>query len=458
MNKKIIIVGAFVIIAISISIEFILISRENKIIPAREIDQQSLAEQVSSITINKEDDTQKEEEYIDSSICDDSMAEFGNASNSNTESILYKTVCIIKDSDMAYGKSAISRTYIRGDNNSYNKKIFETKEKVMTVSVAGDDNDKIRIKTSDERGNNEKLYFFDKNGKEIEFDEKAQQRHQKKVYSRDKKYIASLPETKEGDYRPEAIVIITNVSSGKTNEYDFRENVNSMNGIVIDSWSPDGRYVYVKGGIYEFAAPAKLWRIDVKKNKIKSYNLDGFSFPVRIYPENNLALVTKGSPSGDSMFGGNFVSSGQISGVSDQNKILQNIELHKINLETGKISLVIKEKALGSFRSLLFDGENIYYESTYELVDMERNSFRNSSVIKKINLEKNKSILYSDDESHIKLFIPERSAFLLENNKQLFYTYLKKDERDLIGNVYTIVAKANQTGIEYTTDIIGLVN
>jgi hypothetical protein len=188
MNKKIIIVGAFVIIAISISIEFILISRENKIIPAREIDQQSLAEQVSSITINKEDDTQKEEEYIDSSICDDSMAEFGNASNSNTESILYKTVCIIKDSDMAYGKSAISRTYIRGDNNSYNKKIFETKEKVMTVSVAGDDNDKIRIKTSDERGNNEKLYFFDKNGKEIEFDEKAQQRHQKKVYSRDKKY------------------------------------------------------------------------------------------------------------------------------------------------------------------------------------------------------------------------------------------------------------------------------
>jgi hypothetical protein len=89
---------------------------------------------------------------------------------------------------------------------------------------------------------------------------------------------------------------------------------------------------------------------------------------------------------------------------------------------------------------------------------MEKNSFRNSSVIKKINLEKNKSVLYSDDESHIKLFIPEKSAFLLEKNKQLFYTYSKKDKRDFIGNAYTMVAKANQTGIEYVTDIIGLVN
>lgn len=386
--------------------------------------------------------------------CSSSLPEFGDPANSGEKSILYGTRCIIEDSRMAYGGEYISRAYIRGSANGFNKKIFETKEQVLYASITGDNKDVISIRTSDSYGKNEKRHYFNKKGEKVDYEEKNE-RQALALPSPDKKFIANLPAPGEKEYRPPAVVKIQDVSSGKTAEYDLQKEVHLLNGIVINSWSPDSRYLYVTGGIYEFFAPAKLWRIDVEKGKVKTYALDNLTFPVRVYPGYGVAFAAKSYESG--MYDGNFVSAGQAENTTESKKIT-SLELYKIDLATGKISLFAREKALASFRNMFFNGKSVYYEATYGLANITDDSFRNQSVIKKTDLATEKNSLFSDDESHIQLFIPEENAMIMEYDKEMFYTELESGKQERFGDAHTPVNGANKTGVEYITRINGLVN
>lgn len=406
---------------------------------------------------NNNDKKDSKRDQNNKEYCTTSLPEFGDVVNSNEKSILYNTTCIIEDSNMSYDGLRVSRVYLRGAGNEYNKKIFETTEKISYDSIIGKNKDIVRIQTSDEYGENKMVYFFDKRGEKIDYKSEEESDYKNEYVSPNGRYLASLPNMTKSGYRPAAVVKIVDTKSGKVNEYDFRKDVHELNGIIIDSWSPDSDYLYVVGGIYEFGAPAKLWKIDVKNNKVKDFNLDGLSFPVEIYPEYQIAFVSN-RRDGDNMYAGDFVSSGSVEEVSEENKKLIDLELFKINLDDGEVSSFVKEKALSSFRNLFFNGSHVYFESTYGLAEINSDSFRNSSVIKKVNFDTGKNRLYSDDESHIWLFVPEKNALILEEDKKMYYVNLEDDKRDLIGDVTINVAGANKLNNEYIRNVEGLVN
>lgn len=419
-----------------------------------ENNQAEVAQPESKLKNNNKEEVAKQE--YDEDYCNTNFLEFGDIATSDEKSILYNTTCIIEDSMKAHGGLHVSRVYLRGAGNEYNKKIFETTTTILYDSIIGKNKDVIKIQTSDSSGENEHVYFFNKKGEEIEY-EKDEQDYKKEYFSPSGRYLASLPYMTKSGYRSAAVVKIVDTKSGKVNEYDFRKDVHELNGIIIDSWSPDSDYLYVVGGIYEFGAPAKLWKIDVKNNKVKDFNLDGLSFPVEIYPEYQIAFVSN-RRDGDNMYAGDFVSSGSVEEVSEENKKLIDLELFKINLDDGEVFSFVKEKSLSSFRNLFFNGSHIYFESTYGLAEINSDSFRNSSVIKKVNFDTGKNKLYSDDESHIWLFVPEKNALILEEDKKMYYVNLEDDKRDLIGDVTINVAGANKLNNEYIRNVEGLVN
>lgn len=391
-------------------------------------------------------------------ICNKTLPEYGDVHNSVEESILYTTRCIIEDGVAAYEGKKISRVYIRGVENEYNKKIFETEEDILYVSIAGEKRNIIRIETSDSYVNNKKVSFFDRRGMVVAMSDSLMQSRQymQEVVSPDEEHVARMSSPKEGEYYVPAIVNILNKNSGDSKEYDFRKEVDKMNGVYIDSWSPDGRYLYVSGGLYEFLAPAKLWRIDIEKNAIKRYNLKNLLFPVSVYPQYGVAFVTKGS-CGD-MKSGNSVSSGTAKNLSEEDKTPCPFELYRVDLDTGSMRLFLKEKALDAFRGMVFDGKFLYYEISDGFIDIPNgNAYRNISSIKKVDMKTGMPYMYAKDESHTYTFVSSKNTTLIEINKQMFLVFLTSDKREYFGDVSTNVALVDEVGKEYITYVEGLV-
>ena len=161
---------------------------------------------------------------------------------------------------------------------------------------------------------------------------------QQKVVSPDGGKIATLAGVEYGDT---ATLEIQDSSAQEDNQtYTFSGN--GINGYYLVTWSQDGRYIYVAGGLYEFSAPAKLWRVDRQNKKITYYDqLTGMVFPVFISPKYNVALVRDADHFGD---------------------IDKNIKttLHGLNLDTGEISAIVTENGTVDPLGAIND-DQVYY-------------------------------------------------------------------------------------------------
>ncbi|TXH05368.1 MAG: hypothetical protein E6R05_02225 [Candidatus Moraniibacteriota bacterium] len=386
--------------------------------------------------------------------CEEHTAEFGDPLAVETEAIVYTTKCTIEEDQYVSGGKHVLRTYIRGAGNEYNKLLFDTDEKNIWTSIIPVVPNVIYIQTSDRRGQDEKDYFFDKRGNPVEFDlKKEREKYRNEVISPNGQYVASLPKPDENEYRAPAIVEILDAETGETKTYDFTKQVNELNGVYVDSWSPDSRYVYVAGGIYEFAAPAKLWRVDVTSGTIKKYRLDKFSFPVRVFPDRGIALVTEG---GCKMMG-YTISSGSVDELSDEAKATCPMSLYSVNLDTGVISLISKEDAMYSFGNMFLWRDEIYHNTSYGYTNINEDSYRNSSVIKKIDLKTRTSSMYSEDESHVKLFIPKKDRAIMQLKDGYYIVSLETGAKDYIGKPHIMSHGANELKKEIVTEITGLV-
>lgn len=395
----------------------------------------------------------------DNVVCGKSIEEFGDASMTE-ESVLYTTECIISDSRNLYGEDSIKRVYLRGVNNEFNKKIFETKEKILSADVIEKGDDVVRVKTSNDYGENEKTYFFNKKGEKIlnfSDDNLSQRNYVVEKISPDGKFTARMNLPKDDMNHIPAIIEVVNNLSGNFKKYDLTGEVDRFNGVIIDSWSQDSRHLYVAGGIYEFYAPAKLWRIDIEDEKIEKYNLDGFNFPVHIYPDQNVAFVEK-NVNCNGNYGGNFVSAGNVNEVSKEDKKSCLFEMYSVDLQTKETILLAREEAIDAFRNMFFDGNYVYYETTYNLIGINSDAFRNESVVRRVNLENKFVESYSEDESHIYMFIPKNKAFVLEDDKKIFLVYPYENRKEYIGESPIRVALSNKTGVEYIVEISKLVN
>lgn len=390
--------------------------------------------------------------------CSEHYPEFGNPTAVDTEVILYTTKCTIEDSDYAYGGERILRAYIRGAGNEFNKLLLETKEDALWTSIVFYKPSVIQLQTSDRQGKNEEYSYFNKKGERIEFDPEAEKvNYRRIVTSPDSRYSATLPLPEENEYRAPAIVEILDAETGETKTYDFTKQVNEWNGIYVDSWSPDSRYVYVAGGIYEFEAPAKLWRIDVKSAVVKKYGLDKFSFPVRVHADRGLAFVTERYRCNAMDTGYTTMSEGSVEALSDEYKRTCPIMLYLVNLDTGVVSLVSKEQAMYSFSNMFLWEDEIYHNTSYGYTNVDADTHRSTSVIRKIDLKTKASTTYSEDESHINLPIPKKDRAIMQLEDGYYLVSLETGVKDYIGKPEILVHGANELKNEIVSQIIGLV-
>jgi hypothetical protein len=157
------------------------------------------------------------------------------------------------------------------------------------------------------------------------------------------RWNARLLET-ENPGRPfKAIVEIENLNTNDVQTYDFTDQVHELEGVYIDSWDAGGENLYVAGGIYEFSAPAKLWKITPESQNVQSYPiLDGKKYPVNIQHEEDLV----------------FVTSGEVPFEIEQRSDIQST-ISLIRLSTG--DTVMETTIKGVVSSLLFNADNKGY-------------------------------------------------------------------------------------------------
>lgn len=384
--------------------------------------------------------------------CKNTEKEFGTPSDDVKESFLYTTICLIDDNRQSILRQSLIRVYVRGAKNEFNKKIFETEESLYSW-LLGPNSDVIHIRTSNRFGKDEMEYYFNRKGEAIEYPPHLETRYADKLPSPDKRYLARMLPPQGTEYKSKAIVEILNVFTGKLETFDFQKEVNEMEGISIDAWSPDSETLYITGSIYEFSAPAKLWAIDVKTKKVKKYDTKGYAYPVQLYPEKGVGLMTSGTCGMES--NGSFVSSGSLDEIPLERKKFCTFKLARIDLKSGAVDTVTKEEAVASFRNLFLDGNDVYYEITDGFKAIDDDTYRNSSIVKKVDIYTGKSVVYSEDQSHILLIFPNEKKIILEKDNKAYIVSLADQSREYIGETHVPVLGANTLGEEYIYEFQG---
>jgi hypothetical protein len=151
------------------------------------------------------------------------------------------------------------------------------------------------------------------------------------------------------------------------------------------------------------------------------------------------------------------VSLGSVDALSEEAKRTCPISLYSVNLDTGMVSLVSKEDALYSFGNMFLWRDEIYHDTSYGYTGIDEDSYRNSSVIKKIDLKTKTSSVYSEDESHIKLFVPKKDRAIMQLRDGYYLVSLETGMKDYIGKPQIMSHGANELMQEMVTEIIGLV-
>lgn len=280
-------------------------------------------------------------DQVDINACDkNTIKDFGEVKE-GADIFVYTTRCFL-DITPLNAPTIFYQFYARDFEGTFNKEIYNI---LNTPDFEGGSG----VVISDPHKDSIGIYRINENGETIVIDsfgnkisEEALD-YRKNVYeSPDKKITVSIdyPELRGNT----SLTVVNNESGAK---YFFDDFQQSLNGIRHGAWSVDGKTLYITGGIYEFSAPAKLWSIDVDSGKISEYdNLDGYFYPVYIFPEENIAYFTDAEA--------NFESENR------------EISLYKMDLASRKIEKVYTDKATWTFNNLkLIDG-SLYYRAFYE--------------------------------------------------------------------------------------------
>jgi len=264
----------------------------------------------------------------------------------------------------------INNYYIRDINGTFNKQIFSGKNFGYSFTPTDDGKGFNAIFAPYNEVPKNYLIDFSGNIKEVRTENENNnsipdgKRYVREIPSPNGRYIARSILYDKSAEMP-TIVEIYDTKTKKTDTYDFKSD--SFNGTFIDSWSPDSKSLYAVGGIYEFSAPAKLWRIDVGSKEPYPYKqIEGMKYPVIISPENNIAFIRDKDHF-------NEQSNGDLT-----------TNIYSVDLANGTIKKVTTENGFVSFPSIFY-GNNIYYHVSQNSDDISQ-----SSDIKILDAKKNK--------------------------------------------------------------------
>ncbi len=323
-------------------------------------------------------------EQVDTNDCDkNTIRDFGEAKE-GANIFVYTTRCFL-DVTSLNESTIFYQFYVRDFEGTFNKEIYSVLSTPSFKRGSG-------IVINDPRKDTIGIYGINEDGETIAIDSlgnnipEGSVDYQRRFYdSPDKRITASIDHS---DLRGVATLTVVNNESNK--KYIFDDFKQSLNSIRYGGWSIDGKTLYITGGIYEFSAPAKLWSINVDSGQISEYdNLNGYSYPVYIFPEDNLAYFTDAEP--------NFESKNR------------DVSLYKMNLDSRKIEKVYTDNALSTFGDLKLIGDSLYYRASYE---------NNSQVIVKLN--DNKKEIFLENVNDLKLGTGPRFVAAVKNGYFVF--------------------------------------
>lgn len=232
-------------------------------------------------------------------------------------------------------------------------------------------------------------------------------------------------------YKP-GFVYIKKVANGEISGYDFSSA--GIDGSFIAGWSPDSGSVFVAGGLYEFAAPAALTKIEVASNKATRYDLGGFSYPVNVYPKERIAL---------------FRDKSGFLGLDEEPKENVTISLFEMNLDSGDKKAVITEKATEAFYRIAKIGNDIFYLLSGIGVDRR---------LKKGNLATGETEVIHNGPAQILAYSEEEEYLVLRDNREYKIWFTASGRERFLGDgggqIGFRVAADNK---EYIADIVGVI-
>lgn len=182
--------------------------------------------------------------------------------------------------------------YIRSIDGSFSRRLFYDKDAGYSFALSKDKNEFSASKY------NAQSYLFDFSGNtqalgkssSIDISQKNK-KYYNELTSPDGKFIARniLPDADKGN-SVTAIELHNNLT-GEDVRYDFGKEY-GFNGIYVNAWKSDSKSVYIAGGIYEFSAPANLWRIDIgNPNPHHFKQFEGMVYPISINSDENVAFA-----------------------------------------------------------------------------------------------------------------------------------------------------------------------
>jgi len=361
-------------------------------------------------------------------VCDQSdIGEFGEFSLTKV-SVVYVTSCMLKHGIVLFSY------YVSDLDKSFNKKIHQVllpSGGISTPSAGGRfvslDQKILKITTNDK---GREIEYIDMEGKKVINFVESPSRQSTSPNKNFNAIILSRTELPPTRGAPnELIVRIVDIHKNINKEFSFS---NSLEGVYVAGWSPDDEFLYIAGGLYEFSAPAKLWRINTKNGDIKKYeSINGLTFPVTIYPERKVAYVSN----------------------SGFNETVTEIDLYELNLERDVINKIITETAIDAFSELRRIGDNLYYKT--------KETQSNSGSIKRVNVKNFQKDILEQGGSLSTRQGGYLSIIGFANNKLLFF----KDNDYYTMNI-TLGDKEffgrrlgnNTANVEYISTIIGVRN
>lgn len=351
----------------------------------------------------------------------DSIADYGT-SPQNATLFIYTTVCRSGNDVCSKSRPATINYYIRDFEGTFNKKLFTSNNGRYSIKLSkNEDGFNIHGLEKDE------YFFVDFSGNikkslKEEWNNNEGSKWKTGLLSPDKEKLAKINEFQNLE--------IVDIKTGDVENYEMTSS--GLNGKFIDSWSSDSRYVYVAGGIYEFFAPAKLWRLDTKLKKLIFYDqLADKAWPAFVSHDNNIAIARD-----TEHFNVDLDKADNVETV-----------LYALNLTTGNVEVFAKQDgSIGDFKKI--NSTKFYYNL------WTNNSYQGSDIYV-VNLEtkkvddflKKSYIIYNNSNE-------ENNFFVYKQNGEISVSFFNdKDKKNILGSSAPDECYKFEPGKEYASVI-----
>lgn len=298
------------------------------------------------------------------------VKEFGKVIRSQ-DIVVYETDCVTKVYPDNSTDSLI-RFYVRDAAGTFNRRLYSVFNTPATqrggtyAKLAGIRQDLIEIHRV--TGEEDKI-FIDLSGQAVQDLSKLEQDDTAygMTLSPNGQNVAFIRSNLEEMTKIE----VMNVQSGKSKVYDFSET--GRHGVLPAAWSKDSGTLYVSGGLYEFYAPAQLWRINIVTQGVSKYEgIDKYDYPSPVFPEEDVALMSNQSNQGRDI------------NLGEENPKPKDKTLFALNLSTSKVIPVVSENAVYAFGDIFKIGSYIIY-SKYSAGDQKSIKYKKLNLATKVS-------------------------------------------------------------------------